>query len=103
MKVQEQLAYPGAGFPRTEPTGSPAWWASRSLAELENYMDRGIAGGDMFFAASAEMERRERSAEAEIRAREAQAARTFRRQRVALLAGGFVLVLAALAVAIEGR
>ena len=57
----------------------------------------------MFYAACAEVERREKAIEAERRARAAEAFRKFRRQKIALLAGGLALVLGALAVAIEGR
>jgi CHASE3 domain sensor protein len=103
MTAQEQFAYPGAGTEIAEPTGSAGWWQSRSLEQLEEYVDRGIAGGEMFYGACAEIERREKNAEAELRARAADAARRFRRQKIALLAGGLVLVLGALAIAIEGR
>ena len=103
MMVQEQLAYPGPGLPGVEAPGSPGWWQSRSLAELDEFIDRGIAGGEMFYAACAEVERREKALEADRRARAVEAARKFRRQKIALLAGGLLLVLGALAVAIEGR
>lgn len=103
MAATEQFAYPGADPVMAEAAGSPTWWQSRSLAELDEFIDRGIAGGEMFYAACAEVERREKAIEAERRARAAEAARKFRRQKIALLAGGLALVLGALAVAIEGR
>ena len=39
-------------------------WRSRSCDDLREIVSHGIAGGDMFFAASSEIERRAREADA---------------------------------------
>jgi len=42
---------------------SEEWWASLSGEELHNILKRGLAAGDLFFAATAEAKRREREVE----------------------------------------
>jgi hypothetical protein len=77
--------------------------ASRTIAELHGIVDRGVEGGEIFFAAVAELERRERLAEHQREAERAHAQRVHRNQAIAVLSACLVLVLAALWMAISGR
>ena len=71
MVVPEELAHAGTGAPAIEGPFSPDWWQSRSSDELQAIVHRGVQGGEVFFAAAAEMERRAREANAVVRAEEA--------------------------------
>ena len=63
MTVQEGLTQT-AGAPAAETPGSPDWWQGRSSDELRAIVHRGVHGGELFFGAAAEMERRAREIEA---------------------------------------
>jgi|KBSSwiStaDraftv2_1062776.scaffolds.fasta_scaffold09805_7 hypothetical protein len=75
-------------------------WQDRSQEELSAIVRRGVLGGDMFFAASHEMERRAKEAEAARDAERVVEVRTVKRIRwevyalLALMAaGGLILLL----------
>jgi hypothetical protein len=74
--------------PGPEPGGD---MKSRSPDELREIASHGIAGGEMFLAASSEIERRARDADAAIHARE-EAAVTQRLRMIWLLAALFVVI-----------
>ncbi len=78
MTVQG-LADTGAGAPILERPNSPDWWQSRSSDELRAIVQRGVQGGELFFAAAAEMERRARQTEAARDAQQEEAVKTSRR------------------------
>ena len=100
MTVHGELAPSGAGAAFVP--SSQDWWQSRSCDELQAIADRGARAGDLFFAATAEMERRAQSAEAKRRSEEAKAAATVRSRQIAVLVAALVLVLAE-AVVVVGR
>lgn len=83
MTVQEPLAYSGPKPSADVPT--PVWWQSRSSEELQRLIQRGLQGGDMFFSAVAEMERRAKQAEAERSAQQEQAEKALQRRRKTIL------------------
>ena len=76
MTVQEELAHPDTAG---SVAGAPDWWHSRSCDELQAILRRGIQGGENFFAAAAEMERRARESEAARDAQQIEAVNTSRR------------------------
>ena len=75
-------------------------WQERSQEELRAIVRRGVQGGDMFFAASHEMERRAREADAARDAERVVEVRTVKRMRwevyallVLMAATGLILLL----------
>ena len=56
-------------------------WEDRTADELQAIVRRGVQAGDMFFGASAEMERRSKETEAARDAQHVEDVRTFRRLR----------------------
>jgi len=70
MVVQDELAHAGPAAPAIEEPFSPAWWQNRSSDELRAIVQRGVRGGETFFAAAAELERRARESDAALRAEE---------------------------------
>ena len=102
MTVHGELAPSGAGAAFAEGPNSQDWWQSRSSDELQAIADRGARAGDLFFAATAEMERRARNAEAELSFEEAKAAATVRSRQIAVVVAALVLILAE-AVVVVGR
>ncbi|MFL6729175.1 MAG: hypothetical protein ACJ8E3_06395 [Sphingomicrobium sp.] len=86
MMVQEDLVRAGAGAPGIEAIDEPAIaLRDRPCDELRAIASRGIHGGDLYFEAAAELERRARNLEA---AESAERAKTvaLRRQQMFLLA-----------------
>ena len=71
---------------------SVAWWESRTPEDLRDIINRGFAGGPMFKAANAEIERRAR--EEVKRLREIAALERERRNRLLLRLAGAVAALA---------
>jgi hypothetical protein len=86
MPAQDDLANPAAGASAMTGSESPSWWESRSSGELQAIVHRGVQGGDMFFAAVGEMERRARNADSARSAQEKQAseAAELRRRKISL-------------------
>ena len=78
MTVQEGLTQ-SAGGPAVETQGSSDWWQGRSSDELQAIVQRGVQGGDIFFRAAAEMERRAREIEAGRDAQYVEKVKTSRR------------------------
>ena len=100
MNVQDELAPAGAAAPTTEP--SPAMsWEGTSNEELMQIMSRGALAGDLFFSASAEMERRSRKMDAAVQAEEER--KEALRKHLALLIAGLFAMLTLLALKITGR
>jgi len=90
--VQDELAHAGAGGPAIDGLDS---WQTRSSEELSAIASRGIHGGDLYFAAVAELERRARISEKAASAQQAEAAAK-RRQTIILLLVLFAAVDAAI-------
>jgi hypothetical protein len=65
MTVQEELVR-AAAAPTSAAPPSALWWQSQSCEELRAIASRGIHGGDLYFAAMAELERRAHDCEVEI-------------------------------------
>jgi hypothetical protein len=86
MTAQDDLAYPAAGAPAMTSLESPNWWESRSSGELQAIVHRGVQGGEMFFAAVGEMERRARDAESarSVEKRRAFEAAELKRRKISL-------------------
>ncbi len=76
MMVQDELAHAAAGAPGKADTATA--WHSRSSDELRAIASRGIHGGDLYFGAVAELERRAKTSEDTAIAERAQAAVTRR-------------------------
>lgn len=72
---------------------SVAWWESRSAEELRDIINRGFAGGQVFKAANAEIERRAREETRRLRDL-ATAAALARRKRKEIIWGVAVSALA---------
>ena len=98
MAMQDELAHPATNAPAIEPTGSQAWWQSRSSDELQAIIHRGVQGGEIFFPAATEMERRVRDAEAARSAQESREIKVARRKPWLLLLAVLLATLAAAAV-----
>lgn len=95
MTVREELVHAGARTPKTDPSPALASWAGTSNEELRAIMSRGPLAGDLFFAASAEIERRARESDAAIHAEEERT--EIRRQRLLwMMAGLFAAATAVL-------
>ncbi len=72
---------------------SVAWWESRTAEDLRDIINRGFAGGQIFKAANAEIERRAREETRRLRD-EAAAAAVAQRKRKEIIWGIAVSVLA---------
>src|SRR6476620_4477766 len=94
MMVQDELVHAGAGAPANEALGSTSAWQSYTSEELSAIASRGVHGGDLYFAAVAELERRARISEKAASAERAQAAAK-RREMIILLLVLFAAVDAA--------
>ena len=76
---------------------SVAWWESRTAEELRDIIKRGFAGGQVFQAANAEIERRAREETRRLRDQAAAAALARRKRNEKIWGGGAsLLALAAL-------
>ena len=90
---------PGAATAFRDTTPAPyseAWWARLSAEDLHQLVERGFAGGDLFYAAVAETKRREEKAAEFDRlgaAAEAEARRQKKRLGVIGLIGATIIVL----------
>jgi hypothetical protein len=100
MNVQDELAPAGIGTPTPEPATAMSWDGT-SNEELMAIMNRGALAGDLFFSASAEMERRSRQMDAAIHEEEEKA--TARRQHLALLIAALLALGTLLALKLAGR
>jgi len=58
MIVQDELAHAGAAAPSSEPPEALISWESQSCDELKAIASRGAHGGELYFAAIKELERR---------------------------------------------
>ena len=94
MMVPDELAPAGAGAPATETLGASSSWRRCSAEELSAIASRGVHGGDLYFAAVAELERRARISEEVASAERAEAAAR-RRQTIIWLVVLFAAVDAA--------
>jgi hypothetical protein len=72
---------------------SVAWWESRTAEDLRDIINRGFAGGQVFKAANAEIERRAREETRRLR-EQATAAALARRKRNEIIWGVAAAVLA---------
>src|SRR5690349_1025067 len=100
MTVQDELAPAVAGAPPDEPPAAMSW-EHTSNEELMAIMSRGALAGDLFFSASAEMERRSREMDAAIHAEEARV--VARRQHMALLIAALFALGTLIALKLAGR
>ena len=82
MTMHDELAPAGVAAPKDTP-GSAMSWEGTTNEELMAIMSRGALAGDVFFSASADMERRSKESDALIHAEEERV--TARRQHMALL------------------
>ena len=101
MMVPEELAHAGAGAPVSNAPDAASSWDARSLEELHTIAGRGIHGGDLYFAAVAELERRARVSEEAADTQQAESAAR-RRQTIILLAVLFAAVDAAVILRLLG-
>lgn len=99
MNVQDELAPSAEATPTAEPA-LPSW-DSTSNEELMAIMSRGALAGDLFFSASAEMERRSRQMDAAIHAEEERVEE--RRKHLALLIAALFALCTILALKLTGR
>jgi len=98
MTVQEELVHAAAASAASEPLDTLIRWQDQSCDELRAIASRGVHGGDLYFGAMAELERRAHDCEVEIEHQhEAIVAR--HRHKVWWLA----VLVAALAVAMVAR
>ena len=95
MMVQDELAHAGAGAPVSNAPDANGTLQTCSSEELSAIAGRGVHGGDLYFAAVAELERRARISEEDASAQRAEAA-TRRRQTIILLLVLFAAVDAAI-------
>jgi hypothetical protein len=98
MTIEDELVHAGAGGAAIEALQESRSWEARSADELRAIASRGLHGGDLYFAAMAELERRARDSEAAACARQAEAA-DGRNRQILLLA---VLVTAVTAAFVLG-
>ena len=70
MVVPDELAHAEPAPPAVREPFSPAWWQDQPSDELRAILHRGVQGGEAFFAAAAELERRAKEANAAVRAAE---------------------------------
>ena len=84
MMVREELVHAGAGAPANDAIDDPAL-SDLSCDELRAIVGRGVHGGDLYFEAAAELDRRARQLEATESASRAQTV-ALRRQQIFLLA-----------------
>jgi len=66
MTVQEELVHAGAASAASGPSDTLIHWQDQSCDELRAIASRGVHGGDLYFAAMAELERRAHDCEVEI-------------------------------------
>jgi hypothetical protein len=99
MMVQDELAHAGAGAPISPDTA--ASWQTCSSEELRDIAGRGVHGGDVYFAAVAELERRARVSEETDSAQRAEVAAR-RREIIIWLAILFAAVDAAVILRLMG-
>jgi hypothetical protein len=89
MTVQDELAHAGApaAADASDPSAICRTW---SLDELHTITNRGVHGGDLYFAAAAELERRAKECDAAVHAEEKRVEKT-RQHIVWLVAALFAL------------
>ena len=95
MMVQDELAHAGAGAPVNAAPDTNSSWQTCSSEELSAIASRGVHGGDLYFAAVAELERRARASEEAASAQRAELAAK-RREMIILLLVLFAAVDAAI-------
>jgi len=95
MIVQDELAHAAAGAPLGNTPDTNSSWQTCSSEELSAIAGRGVHGGDLYFAAVAELERRAKVSEAAASAERAEAV-AWRRQTIILLLVLFAAVDAAI-------
>ena len=66
MTVQEELVHAGAANAASDSPDTLIRWQDQSCEELRAIASRGVHGGDLYFAAMAELERRAHDCEVEI-------------------------------------
>jgi hypothetical protein len=100
MTVHDELAPAGVAAPKDTP-GTAMSWEGTSNEELMAIMSRGALAGDLFFSASAEMERRSRELDAAVQAEEERV--VAKRQHMALLIAALFALGTILALKLTGR
>jgi hypothetical protein len=99
MSVHDELAPAGVAAPNETP-GTAMSWEGTTNEELMAIMNRGALAGDLFFSASAEMERRSKATDALIQAEEDRV--TARRQHMALLIAALFAIGTLIALKVYG-
>ena len=99
MMVPDELAHAGAGAQAIDAPGTAL--QARSSDELRAITSRGVLGGDLYFAAAAELERRAKVSEENASAERAEAAAR-RRQTIIWLIVLFAAVDAAVLLRLLG-
>jgi len=98
MIVQDELAHAGAAAPTSETPEALISWESQSCDELKAIASRGAHGGELYFAAIKELERRAHDTETAIEAQHEEVA-AWRRGQIWWLA----VLIGALAVTAVAR
>ena len=98
MIVQEKLADASAATPAGEAPETLISWQSQSCDELRAIASRGIHGGDLYFAAAAELERRAHDSEVAIEHQQAETAARWQQQ-----IWWWAVLIAAIAAAVAAR
>jgi hypothetical protein len=103
MKLEGVAGKVGGGMSEEpQEAFSAAWWQQRTPEELRDIIKRGFSGGPAFAGAVAEAERRAREETQRIRADAAAGAELRRRRRksMAAVAGGILLAIAVISIAV---
>ena len=72
MMVKEELAHVGSVAPVSQAPETLIAWESQSCDELRAIASRGVHGGELYFAAVKELERRAHDTETALEARQAE-------------------------------
>jgi hypothetical protein len=97
MTVQDELVRAGSQTSANDASDAP-FWQDRSCEELRAIASRGVHGGDLYFAAVAELERRAHDCEVEIEHHQEEVA-AYRQHQIWWLA----VLIAALAIGAVAR
>jgi len=93
------VTHPAAGAPADATPDDPRTWDSLSCEELKEIVGRGVQGGDLFYGASRELQRR--ATLATNAAEEAEATAVHGKQRLTQIVLLVIAVLVMLAAAFE--
>ena len=98
MTVQDELVHAGAASPASDSPEALVRWHERSCDELRAIASRGVHGGELYFAAVAELERRAHDTEVAIEHEQVEAA-ALRQHQIWWLA----ILIAAISAAVVAR